>query len=369
MAGSKEIAIDARWLHSGLGTYIYNLIKKLPDHTDGWSIRGIIRARDADRIMPLCDRVRFVNAPLYSWREQVQIPVAALGADLLHVPHYNVPVLYRGPLVVTIHDLTHITEPAFRRTLGSWLYARPMLRLAARRAGHVITVSEFSKKQIVERLGIRAERVSVIYNGVGSEFRPMDHRGASAAAEPALQLGGPYVLYVGNLKPHKNLGTLVRALARLRSSERFKHILWVVGDDPRGRQIFLALCERLGLSGAVRHVPWVSEGVLPQLYAAADLLVLPSTSEGFGLPLLEAMSCGTPVVCSSAASLPEVGGDAVIYFDPYSVEEMAAAIKRVLDSPSLRAELRERGLKRAAKFTWEECARKHMDVYRRVLAQ
>ncbi|HET7101042.1 MAG TPA: glycosyltransferase family 1 protein, partial [Terriglobia bacterium] len=144
--------------------------------------------------------------------------------------------------------------------------------------------------------------------------------------------------------------------------------LVLVGDDRTRRQGVLDECARLGISDVVRHLPWAPERLLPDLYRAAELVVMPSTSEGFGLPVLEAMACGTPVACSNATSLPEVGGDAVEYFDPYNVEEMAAAMERVLDSPSLQADMREKGLKQAAKFTWEECARKHLEVYRSVLA-
>jgi glycosyltransferase involved in cell wall biosynthesis len=369
MNGVKvRLTIDARVWKTGIGTYTLNLLRAMRQVDGEFRVSAIVRAEAEEMFSGMCDETRVVDAPIYGLREQVRVPAAARGCDLLHVPHYNVPALYRGRMVVTIHDLTHLTDPEYRNTANAWLYSRPMLKIAARKARHVITDSEHSKQQIVERLGVEPERVSAIYLGTGSQFRPMDRQKAANEVRAALHLDRPFLLYVGNLKPHKNLGNLLRAFALLRARRRTGHALVLVGDDPKRRQSLLDECARLGLSEAVRHLPWAPEDMVPQLYSVADLVVMASTSEGFGFPVLEAMACGTPVACSNATSLPEVGGDAVEYFDPYSVEAMAAAIESVLGSPGLQAEMREKGLRQAAKFTWEECARKHLEVYRRVLA-
>jgi glycosyltransferase involved in cell wall biosynthesis len=363
-----RLTFDARIWKTGIGTYTINLLRAMRRVDGQFRISAIVRAEAAGLITGLCDETRVVDAPIYTLREQFQIPGAARGCDLLHVPHYNIPAFYRGPLVVTIHDLTHVTEPAFRNTAKAWLYARPMLRAAANKASHVITVSDYSSRQIVERLGVKPEKVGAIYHGVDPQFRLMDNDKAANDMKAAFRIDGSYLLFVGNLKPQKNLRTLLSAFALLRSRKRLNHSLVLAGDDPEGRHRVFDECARLGIAGNVRHIPWVAEDLLPELYAAADLVLMPSTSEGFGFPVLEAMACGTPVVCSNATSLPEVGGDAVVYFDPHNVEEMAEAIEKVMNSPSLQMELREKGLRQAAKFTWEECARKHLDVYRRVLA-
>jgi glycosyltransferase involved in cell wall biosynthesis len=368
-AGVKvRLAVDARIWKTGIGTYTLNLLRAIRQVDGEFRISAIVRTEAVEMISGLCDETHVVDAPIYGLREQFRIPAAARECDLLHVPHYNVPALYRGPMVVTIHDLTHLIEPEYRNTANAWLYARPMLKIAALKARQVITDSEFSKRQIVDRLGVRPEKVSAIYLGTGSQFRPMDRETAAKRVKTALKVDRPYLLFVGNLKPHKNLGRLLRAFALLRQRGRTDHALLLVGDDRTRRQAVLDDCKRLGVSESVRHVPWAPEDLLPQLYRAADVVVMPSTSEGFGFPVLEAMACGTAVACSAASSLPEVGGDAVEYFDPYSVEEMAAAIERVLCSPGLQAEMREKGLRQSARFTWEECARKHLEVYRRVLA-
>lgn len=363
------LTIDARVWKTGIGTYTLNLLKAIRRLECGFRVSAIIRAESALLFSGICDETRIVDVPIYTLREQFRIPLAARGCSLLHIPHYNVPLLYRGPLVVTIHDLTHLTEPAFSNTVKAWVYARPMLHIAARKASHVITDSEYSRKAIVERLGIPVEKTSVAYLGVNPCYRPTDRCLATANIEAFLKTDRPYILHVGNLKPHKNLGALARAFSLVRSRRRMGHLLVFVGDDREGTRAVLEECARLGMDDAVLHVPWVPDDLLPQVYAAADLAVVASKSEGFGLPVLEAMACGTPVACSRAASLPEIGGDAVAYFDPYSIEEMAAVIEQVLDSPTLQVELREGGPKQAAKFTWDECARKHLDVYRKILNQ
>lgn len=365
----QRLTVDARQVGKrGISTYSLNLLAALRQVDGEIRISAIVRAGAVNTVSSLCDEIKIVDAPIYTLREQLRIPLAARDCDLLHVPHYNVPVLYKGPLVVTIHDLTHVTEPALRNTAKAWLYARPMLHIAGRKAAHVITGSKHSKKGIVERLGVPAEKISVIYHGVGSQFQSCRRDVARAKVRDSLGIDSPYLLFIGSLKPHKNLSRLVQAFARIRSRRQLDHVLLLAGDDRIGRKPLLEECEGLGLGNTVRHVPWVPAELLPTVYAAADLLVVPSTNEGFGLPVVEAMACGTPVVCSDAASLPEVGGDAVVYFDPHNVEEMASTIERLLDSPSLQAEMREKGKAQAAKFSWQECARRHLEVYRMVLA-
>ncbi len=366
---AAEIVIDARFVNTGLGTYTYNLIAGLAaEHKPEFMVRAIVNPRNAEPVAAICERVAVVNTPIYSLGEQLEIRRVASGCDLLHVPHYNAPLLFRGCLLVSICDLIHIMEPAFRRTLASWLYARPMLNLAARKAEHVITLSEYSKVQIVERLGIAPSKVSVIYCGVGPQFRTQDHQQCADRISQAFSIQKPYLLYVGNLKPHKNIARLLRAMTLLRERKQGDIQLLVVGDDAVWKPALVEECRRLGLQEMVKFVSFVSEDVLPVVYAGAELVIQPSTLEGFGLPVLEAMACGTPVVCSNAASLPEVGGDAAEYFDPYSVEDMAGAIERVLSSGTRQAELRQKGLLQATRFRWDECVRQHAKIYRDLLA-
>ena len=213
----RVIAIDARMLeHSGIGTYLRNLLAQLAALENEYVFEVICQRREVlDGLAPA--RFRFVPAssPIYSLSEQWEIARLARHAQLLHSPHYNAPLPYRGKLVVTIHDLIHLTDSTFRRTLAARFYARPMFHLVARRADCIIANSEFTKQQIVEHLAVSPSKVSVAYLGVSEHFRPHDRNEAFLRAASLLGVSRPYILFVGNLKPHKNLKTLLRAFAQI----------------------------------------------------------------------------------------------------------------------------------------------------------
>jgi len=365
----RLIAVDARMVdNSGIGTYIRNLLAHLAALENKYVFEVICRRREVLDGLPSA-RFRFVPArsPIYSLSEQWEIARLARHAQLLHSPHYNAPLLYRGKLVVTIHDLIHLTDPTFRRTLAARFYARPMFNLVARRADRIIANSEFTKQQIVERLAVSPSKVTVAYLGVSERFRPHDHHEAFFRVSPLLDVTRPYILFVGNLKPHKNVKTLIRAFAQICAHGDFDFQLAILGDDRKWKPGLVLESTRLGLAERVRFVPHVPYQDLPWVYAAAEILVMPSSIEGFGLPVLEAMASGTPVVCSRAGSLPEVAGDAAEYCEPASADDLAIAIERVLRSSQLQATLRSKGLERVKCFCWEEFARRHCEVYREAL--
>lgn len=361
------LAIDARWLVGGIGTYTRHLLEGLWKQGNGFAVHAITQSVHAEAVKRWCSRVTVVDVPIYTMREQWAMPQAAKGCDLLHIPHYNAPLLCRGTVVASILDLIHITDDGYRGSIQSWLYARPMLNLVARRAAHIVAISEYSKAQIIDRLRVPASRVTAIHCGVGEEFQSADREEASQAVRRELEIQPPYVLYVGSLKPHKNVHCLLHAFALLQQRCDLPHELLILGEGARWKSSLVEESVRLGIVGRTKFVPYAQQGLLPKIYAAADLLVMPSRIEGFGLPVLEAMACGTPVVCSRAASLPEVGGDAVVYFDTGNPEELAEAIERVLSSTELQRDLRAKGLARARQFTWEESTRKHVELYQRLL--
>lgn len=367
MLSPIRITIDARWLLGGIGTYTRHLLEGLASHAAEFEVHAITREQHQKDVRPWCTRATVVNLPIYTAREQWAIPSAAHGSDLLHVPHYNAPVFSRGPLVVTIHDLVHITDPAYRSSMKAYAYARAMLTFAARTARHIVAVSNFSREQIIERLCIPASKVTAIHEGVNSEFAPIERGKAFGVVTAALGIHEPYLLFVGNLKPHKNIPVLLNAFARLRERRDIPQRLLILGAGEPGRSELVKECVRLNISARVDFVPRVARELLPHLYSAAEVLVMPSRMEGFGLPVLEAMACGTPVVCSHAGSLAEVAGDAAVYFDPQSVDELAAALERVLSCATLRQRLLARGLTRAAMFSWKKCVEKHVEVYRSVV--
>jgi glycosyltransferase involved in cell wall biosynthesis len=359
----RELTIDARLLSTGIGSYTFNLISRLKGCGDLY-LRALTVAANQGRLQPFCDRVDVVNAAIYSAHEQFSIPMATRQTMLLHVPHYNVPLAYMGVRLVTIHDLTHILDCTFRKTLKSRLYGKPMLRFAARSADHIFTVSEYSKMQIVRHLDVPPEKVTVTYNGVGKQFCSVGCEDPEVVRQ-RFTIPGKFILFVGNLKPHKNVPTLLRAFAKVRDTLEL-HLV-IIGDDASGRPALQRLAAELAIQGSVNFIRSVQQQDLPSLYSAASLVVMPSFEEGFGLPVIEAMACGTPVVCSNAASLPEVAGDAACMFDPHDDDSLADAIQRVLGSESMQADMRQKGIKQATKFSWNDVALRHYQIYSRYL--
>ena len=359
----SSLCIDARWLYSGIGTYTLNLVRELSQRRE-LELHVLTLSQHEAALHRYCKSLSIVNAPIYSISEQFAVARAARPFPVLHVPHYNAPLMREGTLLITIHDLTHILDVRFRNTLKSRAYARPMMRLAARKAAHIFTDSEYSKRQILEHLDVPGEKVTVSYLGVGLQFFPEPREKAKQTVQRECGVARPYVLYVGNLKPHKNVEGLLQAFALTwrRSAGAFE--LLIVGDDTSGGPVLRDLAAKLGITAATRFAGRVSDEVLRCAYSAAELTVLPSFEEGFGLPVLESMACGTPVACSRVASLPEVGGAAAEYFDPHDIESIAGTIERLLQSKDERACLRQSGFSNARRFTWAACADRHLQVYR-----
>ena len=346
---------------TGVGNYALQLARTIASVApeDEWILFGanteLARFLDRNNVRPVTTERTGLARILW---EQAGLLLEARREriDLLHGVDFSRPLAYGGRMVNTIHDLSPFADgqyiPPPRRA-----YVKALMRYAARRSLAVITVSEFSRREIIERFCVNEDRVFAIAHGVIT-----NGNGAERSKS-----GPPFLLFVGNLEHRKNLVRLIEAFRRLRDRRRIAHRLVLCGKPGHGWGNIQAAIEKEGVQKAIDLPGFVSNEELAKLYRSADLFVFPSVYEGFGLPVLEAMACGTPVACSNATSLPEVGGGAVEYFDPYSVEDMEDAIERVLDSPDRQAEMRENGLRQAARFTWEECARKHVEVYRRVL--
>jgi len=306
-------------------------------------------------------------------------PVAAAldGGALKHLTAQQMATLLWTsadihPAVVTVHDIVpylvrHDREQStFRHPFDVWFDRLAMMGL--KRADRLIAISQHTKETLVEALGCREEKIDVVLYGVDhAVFRPVPVS-ADFRSRYGLDGGRRYLLYVGAESPRKNLPRLLQAFAMLRKRMPDVRLLKVGTPEylPQFRQL-QRLIHDLELTQHVRFVDHPPEKDLVAFYNAADLFVFPSLYEGFGLPPLEAMACGTPVVCSSAASLPEVVGDAAITVDPYDVEALSQAMHRVLSDPDLRQDLRRRGLERAEGFTWERTARETVQVYTEVL--
>jgi glycosyltransferase involved in cell wall biosynthesis len=307
------------------------------------------------------------------WWEQaaLQQACATSRVDLLHSPYFASPLRPTVPTVVTIHDVIPLVMPEYAKPLHTRLYMS-LVSAAARKASAILTVSETSKRDIVRTLGIPAERVHVTYNATDSSLQPVYNEAALEAVRDAHGITGDFLLYFGGFDVRKNVERLILAYqAALPHFQRPCQLviagsLGLVGHplypDPR------LLIHRLGLEGKVIVTGKISEEEKPNLYSAATAFIFPSLYEGFGMPVLEAMACGAPVITSNLSSLPEVAGDAALLVDPTSLDEMAAAMVKLIDDPALREELKSRGLRRATQFSWEAAAAKTLEVYRQVVS-
>ncbi|MEZ4769950.1 MAG: glycosyltransferase family 1 protein [Caldilineales bacterium] len=301
--------------------------------------------------------------------EQTVLPVAARrhSLDLLHGAVNVTPLLGLCPTVVTIHDLSFMRYPqafpALQRT-----YLRREVRRSARHARQVIAVSQATRDDVVALFGVSPARVTVVYNGVDAVFTPAPTEEVEAFRR---ERGLPqrFVLHLGTLEPRKNLARLVQAFAqarqRLPDADDLKLVL--AGGKGWDYDDIFAAVQRERLHDHVLFPGYVADADLPWLYRAATVFTYPSLLEGFGLPVLEAMACGTPVVTSSVSSLPEVAGDAALLVDPASVDALAGALVRVLSDGTLAAEMRAKGLRQASRFSWQRTASQTADVYRAAL--
>ena len=338
------------------------------------------------------DHIRPENALL---RIPFALPIQALrgGYDLLHVT-YNAPPLCPCPTVVTIHDISFEHYPQFFSPRDR-LILKTLVPLSARRARRIITVSEHAKREIMACYNIAADKIAVTYEAAGEQFRPITDPAALQTVRTKYGIpDGPFILALGNLQPRKNIQRLVEAFARVGNSQQSTvnseqstvkngqsfqnavhcslstvHCSLVIAGKAQWREseIFQSVRDH-GLEDAVILPGYVDDADLPALYSAATVFVYPSLYEGFGLPPLEAMACGTPVISSNAASLPEVVGDAALSIDPTDIDALAQALVEVLSSQERQEDLRQRGLRRVAQFSWDRCATETLSVYREVLS-
>jgi glycosyltransferase involved in cell wall biosynthesis len=364
-----RIGIDVRKLHDfGIGTYIRNLLQQLARLDRDTEFVLLCRSRDASGLSAFLGenfRTVVVNAGNYSLTEQVAIPLALRreGVTLYHAPHYVLPPLVRCRSIVTIHDCIHLMFPEYLPNRFALTYAKTSIALAARRARRILTVSESSKRDILRFVDAPADRIDVIYNAYDECFAIEPREEDVLRVRERYQLQDPFVLYAGNVKPHKNLERLIEAFAVVRRGGLDELKLVLIGDDISKYAVLRRAVHRLQLHKHVRFLGYLPVETLAVMYRLAGVFVFPSLYEGFGLPPLEAMASGTPVVASNASSLPEVVGDAGLLVDPYDPDAIAGAIRRVVIDETLRSDLRQRGLARAKEFSWERSVRRVQRIY------
>jgi glycosyltransferase involved in cell wall biosynthesis len=323
MTATTETLYDARWIgNHGIGRFAAELLKFLPG-------------------------VNLFQAPRKPWHPLDPVLLGAAlwrrNPKLFFSPGYNSPLGWPGPFVFTLHDLNHLCVPDNSNAVKR-AYYHYIIKPACHRAKCVLTVSEYSKHEIAAWAGVKEERIINVGNGVGPAFSP-----AGAKYSP----GYPYLLYVGSRKPHKNLPRLLQAYSVSGVRKDVRLVLSGEPDRETSEEI-----NRLGLAGDVLFKELSADEPLSEAYRGAVAFLFPSLYEGFGLPPLEALACGVPVLTSNVCSLPEIMGDAAILVNPLDPEEIADGIRRLVRDSSLRAQLRATGLLRAKRFSWDETARR-----------
>jgi glycosyltransferase involved in cell wall biosynthesis len=284
---------------------------------------------------------------------------------IYHATEHLLPRLNRRS-VLTVHDLIFERYPQ-HHTWKNRFFLKLGMPLFVRAADAIIAVSRHTKRDIIELYGAPAQKIHVIYEGIDERFSPVDAAGVKAVRQK-YGIERPYLLMVGTLEPRKNHGAALRSLARLKA-EGFPHCLVIAGGHGWLFDPIQSLVGELGLVADVIFTGRVPDEDLPALYSGADCFLMPSLYEGFGFPVLEAMACGTPVVCSNVSSLPEVAGDAALLVAPSDVQGMHLAIERLVNDPKLRQELSRRGLAQSSQFSWRRAAEETLDIYRHVLGK
>ena len=392
------IGIDARmygYAQTGIGNYIRHLLKYIFELDKENNYVIFLSPEEYDNFELPSKRIRKikVSAKWYGWKEQILFPFELYkeNLDLMHFTHFNSPVLYFKKSIVTIHDITPYFFPghkmkSFIRKIGF----RTVFFSSVKKASKVIAVSKNTKSDIVKHFKISKDKIEVVYEGVDKEFRvcsddvrwlhsprkavepeckSLTHGLHSPTAvgtmEPAITK--PFIFYTGVWRNHKNLVGLVKAFGILKNKYKLNYQLVLGGKEDLYYPEVRKEWEKLGLEEEIIRTGFIDQEKLPLFYNAAEISVIPSFYEGFGLVGLESMACGTPVVSSNKTSLPEILDDAAIYFNPNNPEEMAEKMKLVLTDKKLYNKLREKGFKQIRKYSWEKMGKETIDIYKKIL--
>jgi glycosyltransferase involved in cell wall biosynthesis len=359
---------------TGIGRYAIELLKAMSSAPNSTEI--VVLATEQEDVQGLSEAFEYHRLrgchllPSLLTIGDLMLPelVYRYQLDAIHDPNGIAPFVSlrkRVPFIVTIHDAFAYVYPEAHNLLDNWRY-RWHLPYVARRADAVITDSECSRRDLETFLGLDHQRISVVLAGIDGRFRPILDAAQRQAVTARYGISVPYLLYVGGLNARKNVPRLLEAFARTQQSQ--KGIQLVLGGKRQwGASEIDETIQRLGLGNAVHFTGYVEDTDLSTLYSAAEAFVFPSLYEGFGLPPLEAMACGTPVITSNVSSLPEVVGDAAMLIEPHDVCNLAQAMHRILTDNQLRQTMKSRGLDRASKFSWAQSARQILRTYQRVV--
>ena len=364
-----RIAIDARMIKPdsmhGIARYVFHLIAGLIEHGQAHefflfiSPGSPLSSREYPRHINLIE----IDSEWISLKEQWEIPRALrkIRADLFHTPSFVAPLVVPCRMVMTIHDLNHLVLPQFYTPLHQFYY-QIIVRNSIRKSSSLLTVSNFSKKEIIRKLGLSSKKVAVTYNGVSEQYQRVDDKVVLNYVREIYGLAERFILCVSNNKPHKNVYQLVKAYCH--ANVEIPLVLACPVDVE-----LIRLADRHGKKHQLYFSKFIEEAHLPAVYSMTELFVYPSTYEGFGLPPLEALACGVPVVVASSSSLPEVVGNNAIFIDPYNHNSIANALVVGIRNKELRLNLIKNGLVHARQFSWDKMTKKTIETYESCLPQ
>jgi alpha-1,3-rhamnosyl/mannosyltransferase len=369
-----RLAIDGRYIQDyfpGIARYMYNLVLNLAniveDEITLYRNPALPNTRYAIESLRTSGKVKLrdVAASTFSPWEQLRLPLQLLSGSIqvFHSPYYIKPYLQPCKSIVTIHDLISAVYPQYMPSPLARMLFEITTRLAIMSSKAIITLSQSSKNDLTTRYGVPPEKVTITYLAADSRFQPRDRTSLDHISR---RYGLPerFILYVGINKPHKNVARVIEAFGSAREQSAVG--LVIAGREDIRYPEARIIAERSPAKDRIVFLGDVADADLPSLYNLADVFVFPSLYEGFGLPVLEAMASGTPVVCSNRSSLPEVAGDAAVMVDPEKTDELAEAVAKLLHDDLLREQLHHKGLQQAKTFSWQATARQTLDLYKKV---
>ena len=356
-----SVGLDCRAITwTGAGTYLKNIISRLAQ-SDEITLTCLGRRYELEKF-EWFSKVKFIElgSSIFSPIEQIELFFKIPKCDIFWSPHFNIPLLYSGRLLVTIYDVRVVAMPQHVNGAHRRLYAKAMFYFLRQKADAIICLSKFTKKELIKVTGISDDIIHTVYCGVDDSWFKIKKE-----TNPHSK---PFLLFVGNVKPHKNLVNLVNAFKLI--VNEVPHDLIIIGEKEKLMTVDKdAIINASYLENRIWFTGYMEDALLQQYFAHADALVLPSLYEGFGLPALEAMACGCPVIVSKCTALPEVCGDAALYCNPHDPEDIADKVKNLLTNMETRESLIQKGLKRARQFTWQKSVNEMWQIIKNVLEE
>ncbi len=369
-----KIVIDARMIQeSGIGRYLRNLISGLENGAKNEYIILLLKKDFGKFNFKNNFRKVIADFRWYGISEQIRLPkiLHSLKPDLVHFPHFNTPLFYDGKFVVTIHDLIHQNFQMKRATLLNpisykikQLGYKIVFKNAVSKSAKILTPSNYVKDLLIKQWGVRREKITVTYEAVDDKIFTIVNKMNQQKVDNVMEkfnIKQPYIFYVGNAFPHKNVEGLIKTFLILKKNYQNLQLVLSGGDH----YFWQRIKKEFNLKDII-YTGFITDEELVALYKASKAFVMPSFEEGFGIPILEAMASGAVVVSSNVGALPEVGGDAVLYFDPHNTLDMTDKIQQVLESDKLRQELIKKGKIRVKQFSWEKLAKQTLEIYENV---